>query len=106
MLVYHGFGLYYIVYMLYLIVFLRGTINTLEQHKFKDFLLVIESEQQELAGHAVRGPGIIPSVGHFTLLGDALTKFSDVCPNAVSQTNSLPKTEIQVLCIKSLSKQY
>jgi hypothetical protein len=31
------------------------------------------------------------------LFGDTSTKFSDRCPNAVIQTSSIPKSDIQVL---------
>ena len=37
------------------------------------------------------------TAGTFQLFGDALTRFSDYCPNSVMHTSSLPKSEIQVL---------
>jgi hypothetical protein len=37
------------------------------------------------------------NVGGFSLFGDTSTKFSDRCPNAVIQTSSIPKTDVQVL---------
>lgn len=74
-------------------VFLRGTINPLEQHKFKEFLLVIEQENADKLRDSSHGS----SFGYFTLMGDTLTKYSDLCPNAVTQTSPIQKTEIQVL---------
>jgi len=37
------------------------------------------------------------NVGVFSLFGDTSTKFSDRCPNAIVQTSSIPKSDIQVL---------
>jgi len=37
------------------------------------------------------------NVGVFTLFGYTETTFSDRCPNAIVQTSSIPKSEIQVL---------
>lgn len=67
-------------------------------HKFSGFFLAAERElslnRPELQG-AGGGNGL-HNVGTFHLLGDALTKFSERCPNAVTQTSSIPKSEIQV----------
>lgn len=37
------------------------------------------------------------NVGVFSLFGDTATKFSDRCPNAIVQTSSIPKSDVQVL---------
>uniref|UniRef100_A0A0P6DCY0 Spondin-1 n=2 Tax=Daphnia magna TaxID=35525 RepID=A0A0P6DCY0_9CRUS len=37
------------------------------------------------------------TAGSFRLFSDSLSRFSDVCPNGITQTSSVPKTEIQVL---------
>jgi hypothetical protein len=37
------------------------------------------------------------NVGVFSLFGDTSTKFSDRCPNAIVQTSSIPKSDVQVL---------
>jgi len=37
------------------------------------------------------------NVGVFSLFGDTSTKFSDRCPNAIEQTSSIHKSDIQVL---------
>lgn len=81
-------------------VFLRSNRDRKIQNKFKDFLLLIEHEQSEKSVDAVKNP----SVGTLQLYGDMLTKFSEKCRNGVVQTNSLPKSEIQVFffCIKQL----
>ncbi|KAL7645703.1 UNVERIFIED_CONTAM: hypothetical protein RMT77_002580 [Armadillidium vulgare] len=58
--------------------------------KFVGFTLIVES-----ASHVDHyGP---QSVGTFQLYGDVLTKHSEGCPNAVTQTSKNPKSEIQVL---------
>ncbi|XP_042243075.1 spondin-1-like isoform X2 [Homarus americanus] len=59
--------------------------------KFTGFLLVVEASQSPVN---IFGP---QSVGTFQLYGDALTMHSDDCPNAVTQTSSIPKSEIQIL---------
>ncbi|KFB49774.1 f-spondin [Anopheles sinensis] len=58
-------------------------------HKFSGFLLAAEKAADAL-------PTGFNNVGTFELLGDPLTRFSERCPNAVTQTNSLPKSEIHV----------
>ncbi|XP_018331208.1 spondin-1 [Agrilus planipennis] len=59
------------------------------QH-FKRFIINVESVDQ---------PGNISpqKVGSFQLFGDNLSKFNEDCVNTVSETNSLPKTEVFVL---------
>lgn len=74
------------------IVFLRSNRDRKVQHKFKDFLLLIEHEASEKTVADIRNP----SLGTLQLFGDMLTKFSEKCRNGVVQTNSLPKSEIQV----------
>jgi len=37
------------------------------------------------------------NVGDFSLFDDTVTKVSDRCPNAIVQTSSVPKSDIQVL---------
>lgn len=59
--------------------------------KFVAFLLVVEASQSPVD---IYGP---QSVGTFQLYGDALTMHSENCPNAVTQTSSISKSEIQVL---------
>lgn len=36
------------------------------------------------------------NVGMFQLMGDTMSKFSERCPNVVTHTSSIPKSEIQV----------
>lgn len=68
-------------------------------HKFSGFFLAAEKElslnRPEMQNNNGNGGGL-HNVGTFHLLGDALTKFSERCPNAVTQTSSIPKSEIQV----------
>ncbi|XP_046394012.1 spondin-1-like isoform X2 [Ischnura elegans] len=98
---------------------LQGSRTQHATNKFSGFMLVVESANggdslsvgpygrawaaaaaaaQEAAVGA-GGPHHKPlsPVGNFQLFGDALTKFSERCPNMVTQTSSIPKSEIQVL---------
>ncbi|XP_026469503.1 spondin-1-like [Ctenocephalides felis] len=76
---------------------LQGSHSLHVPHKFSGFLLV--AEQEGLVEDGIGGVGLPPpgAAGSFALYGDALTKFSDRCPNAVTQTSSMPKSEIQVM---------
>lgn len=67
------------------------TIRARGEHRMKDFLLIVEHDDSK------RPPGEINSysVGMFQLR-NMLTKFSDKCPNAVTNTNVIPKVEIEV----------
>jgi spondin-1 len=68
---------------------LQGARNQQVPQKFTGFMLSVEPLSN--------GASIDTNVGNFQLFGDALTKFSEKCPNTVSQTSSMPKSEIQVL---------
>ncbi|XP_059486805.1 spondin-1-like isoform X2 [Neocloeon triangulifer] len=68
---------------------LQGARNQQVPQKFTGFMLSVEPLSNGAAADT--------AVGHFQLFGDALTKFSEKCPNTVSQTSSMPKSEIQVL---------
>ena len=65
-------------------------------HKFAGFFLAAEREMMDFRDNAA-----VASVGNFHLFGDALTKFSEKCPNVVTHTSSLPKSEIQVKFIET-----
>lgn len=54
--------------------------------------------EPEVVDPIVNG-GPQPNTGEFQLLGDALTRFSEKCVNVVTQTSTLPKSEIQVLWV-------
>uniref|UniRef100_A0A6B2EI24 Spondin-1 n=1 Tax=Phlebotomus kandelakii TaxID=1109342 RepID=A0A6B2EI24_9DIPT len=62
-------------------------------HKFSGFMLAVEKEIYDPA----KDIGGIGSAGLFQLQGDTLAKFSDKCPNIVTHTSSLPKSDIQVV---------
>lgn len=70
---------------------LQGWRTQYSVQKFTGFMLVVEASQSPTN---IYGP---QSVGTFQLYGDALTMHSDDCPNAVIQTSSISKSEIQVL---------
>ncbi|XP_064108632.1 spondin-1-like isoform X2 [Macrobrachium nipponense] len=71
---------------------LQGWRTQYSVQKFTGFMLVVEASQQTQTN--LYGPR---SVGTFQLYGDALTMHSEDCPNAVIQTSSISKSEIQVL---------
>ncbi|XP_071452758.1 spondin-1 isoform X2 [Hetaerina americana] len=92
---------------------LQGSRTQHATNKFSGFMLVVESasggDSNFYSGAYGRAWGAAPEagasgankppspVGTFQLFGDALTKFSERCPNMVTQTSSIPKSEIQVL---------
>ena len=60
--------------------------------KFTNFLLVSES-----ADNSKKASGIPPTVGTFQLMpGEAMTKFSHKCSNAIEATSSISKEQVQV----------
>ncbi|XP_021918069.1 spondin-1-like isoform X3 [Zootermopsis nevadensis] len=78
---------------------LKGERILQSPQKFTGFMLVVEP----WVDGPLRGM-VVPvndyntrNVGVFNLFGDTSTKFSDRCPNAVIQTSSIPKSDVQVL---------
>jgi len=70
---------------------LRSTVED-QITKFTNFLLVSES-----AENSKRAAGIPPNVGTFQLMpGEAMTKFSHKCSNAIEATSSISKEQVQV----------
>lgn len=73
---------------------------------FTGFMLVVEPSNDFLPSwvDGLQRGMMVPmsdystrNVGVFSLFGDTSTKFSDRCPNAIVQTSSIPKSDIQVL---------
>lgn len=62
----------------------QNSANSPVLHTFKEFSLALEHEQKT------------PNVGALALV-DSLTKFSGDCPNVIIQTNTLPKSKVEVL---------
>lgn len=71
---------------------MKSTEDSEEQHRFTAFLLVVEQKESAKTD----GEKTSSTAGSFQLYGDSLTRFSDRCQNAVEQTSSLPKSDIQV----------
>lgn len=69
---------------------LVGTRTEEMEKSFTNFVLVAENSDLQLQAQP-------SSAGDFQLLGDVRTRFSDHCTNTVTETSSLPKTEIQAL---------
>ncbi|XP_076067697.1 spondin-1-like [Oratosquilla oratoria] len=59
--------------------------------KFTEFMLIVEPSNTPVDVYRPQ------SVGTFQLYGDSLTMHSEYCPNAVTHTSSIPKSEIQVM---------
>ncbi|XP_048525881.1 spondin-1 [Dendroctonus ponderosae] len=72
-------------------VFLRTSANADPQNKFTHFIISVVNENPE------KNIGSENSIGNLQLYGDAMTKFSDSCQNAVVETDHQPKAEIQFL---------
>lgn len=73
---------------------LLGTKQYQVSNKFTGFFLTVQSADA-LYGNDREGRHT--NVGTFhPMLGDALTQISETCPNAVTQTSSIYKSEIQV----------
>jgi len=58
--------------------------------KFSNFILICENADFRFQSNP-------SSAGNFQLLGDVLTRYSDHCTNTITETSSIPKSEIQVL---------
>jgi hypothetical protein len=69
---------------------LQGWRSQYAVQKFAGFLLTADPADSKIDTSP-------ETAGHFQLFGDAFTRFSDLCPNAITQTSSTPKTEVQVL---------
>ncbi|XP_065568346.1 spondin-1-like isoform X2 [Artemia franciscana] len=69
---------------------LQGWRSPNSVQRFVGFMLQVEPEDQNFDTTP-------ETAGTFQLFGDALTRFSDYCPNSVMHTSSIPKSEIQVL---------
>lgn len=61
-----------------------GSTDPDDKNKFIHFILLLENESGGM------------DTGNFQLRNHALTTFHIKCPNAVTQTNSIAKSEIQV----------
>lgn len=70
---------------------LQGFRSQVLTHKFIGFMLIVEPKER---GNDISAR---PDVGSFYLFGDALSQFSEECPNAIIQTSLIPKWEVQVM---------
>jgi len=74
------------------IVTVQGLKTRYSTQYFMEFLLVAESEKQ-----AMMGPTGLVTTGIFHIIDETRSRFSDVCPDAVTSVNRQPKSEISVL---------
>ena len=93
-------------WILFFAVSLKGERILQTPQKFTGFMLVVEPSNDFLPSwvDGTQRGMMVPvsdystrNVGVFSLFGDTSTKFSDRCPNAIVQTSSIPKSDIQVL---------
>lgn len=70
---------------------IKTTSTTIQS--FSSFILMVESEDGQ--NYDDENNDLI--TGKFQLTGDVRTKISEACPNTVTQTSLIPKSEIQVL---------
>ncbi|KAL1505585.1 hypothetical protein ABEB36_005116 [Hypothenemus hampei] len=75
-------------------VFLRASKGLESQNRFTHFLISVLNENPEKNIDSSE-----TSIGSLQLYGDALTKFSGTCQNAVVEADHLPKAEIQFLWV-------
>ncbi|CAG9857851.1 unnamed protein product [Phyllotreta striolata] len=73
-------------------ILLNSASKSNSKQQFTHFILSITNDKYQRNNN-----GDSNSVGSLQLYGDTLTKFSDSCQNAVVQTDSQPKSEIQIL---------
>lgn len=59
---------------------------------FSKFILMVEAE--DYRSYDDENNGYV--AGKFQLTGDVRTKISEVCPNTVTHTSLIPKSEVQV----------
>lgn len=62
---------------------------------FKSFIITLEQD----ISFAMIDQHINYAIGHFEFGEDSLAKFSRRCPNTVIETNSVPKTEVQIFWV-------
>lgn len=65
---------------------------SLTPRTFKSFIITLEQE----VTYNLLANDVVRATGQFLFGGDMLAKFSDRCPNTVVESNTLPKTEVQV----------
>lgn len=81
-------------FFLFFSVTLQGTRHSHISHKFKEFFLTVHPADSL---YDYEPNGNVRDVGAFQpMLGDALAQISEYCPNAVTQTSSIYKNEVQV----------
>jgi hypothetical protein len=71
---------------------IQGFKTRYSTQKFLEFLIVAESEKQPMMGLS----GLI-TTGIFHIIDDSQTRFSDYCPDGVTNSNLKPKSEVSVL---------
>lgn len=77
-------------FFLIYIVTLQGSRAQNALQQFVGFLLTASPSNPTI-------PTSPDTAGSFRLFSDSLSRFSDVCPNGITQTSAVPKTEVQVL---------
>uniref|UniRef100_A0A7G3AYU6 Putative spondins extracellular matrix n=1 Tax=Lutzomyia longipalpis TaxID=7200 RepID=A0A7G3AYU6_LUTLO len=79
--------------------FLLGSRTHRRLQQFTHFMLSVQASSTPHLNTALFSMASPKRVGRFQLFGDHLTRFNDKCVNTVSETDDLPKTEIQVMWV-------
>lgn len=70
-------------------------------HKFTGFFITVERDASDGKTLSTTTPTASKSnddsVGTFHIISHAISKFSDLCPNIVTHTNSLAKSDVPVM---------
>ena len=68
-------------------------------HKFTGFFITVERDASDgkTLSTATASKSNDDSVGTFHIISHAISKFSDLCPNIVTHTNSLAKSDVPVM---------
>lgn len=82
------------IYLYWLDLVLLHSVKTTSSvtRSFNSFILMVEAEENQ--NYDEENNDII--TGKFQLTGDVRTKISEICPNTVTQSSLIPKSEIQV----------
>lgn len=80
-------------------VLLHGSRTHSRIQHFTHFILTAQISNGPTRNKISRAPASPKRVGRFQLFNDALTKFHDTCVNTVTETDDLPKTEIQAMWV-------
>lgn len=66
-------------------------------HKFTGFYITVERDETDAKiSSSTKLNDDDDNVGTFHIISSAISKFSDLCPNLITHTNTLPKSDVPV----------